>query len=334
MAPKEKSCGSFLLTGFTILLLLVLVFVLLVPRKQNEGFQVEGAMGGTGITSRNMYRFGEPSTFYQTLKDNSFILDDQADTFIMMGCYQFPPFRRYMLGRLGCPREVVHVNTRRDIRNRDPALPTPQFESLREAIVQRLTDVRIDVNKGNLDGSEQLKGPIYVVLEQAPFYRDCRNGRCRNITVQYHISDYRFSPLNIMQDDASQDDIYNTPIYMRATLIFANYRLDNQGKWVLRSTPVNVRSELEPYRTKKNLCYIHCPMEEGTFCGCSNARKVRGYPYRSTCTTIKLNPRTEADRQRARNFDLVNLYLLNPDNSAIMRNNIFGTEATLRDHLL
>lgn len=330
MAPNKstKPCGGLLLISVSIVLLLFLVFVLVVPRRK-EGFQVEGAMGGTGITSRSLYRFGQPKDFMKSLIDNTFALDDQGDTFIMMGCYQFPPYHRGMLYRLQCPLEVVKVNTRRDIRNHDPSLPFPQFDTMRESIVQRLIEVRDDINKGNRDGAAQLKGPVYVVIEQAPYYRDCREGRCRNMAVQYHISDYRFSPLNVMREDVSLDDFTSTPIYMRATLIFAHYEYDSDRKWIQRSTPVNVRMLLENYRTKKNMCYIHCPMDTGTFCGCANTRRWRGHPYTATCTTIKLNPKTEEDRTNARNFDIVNMYLINPDNADIMRSNVFSTDDTL-----
>lgn len=312
----------------SIVLLLLLVFVLIVPRRK-EGFQVEGAMGGTGITSRSLYRFGKPRHFMKSLIDHTYALDDQADTFIMMGCYQFPPFRRGMLRRMQCPLEIVKVNTRADNRNRDPSTPVPQFDTMREAIVQRLIEVRDDVNKGKRDGSNELKGPVYAFIEQAPYYRDCREGKCRNMAVQYHISDYRFAPLNVMREDVSQDDFTSTPIYMRAILIFAHYEYASDGKWMKRSTPINVRMMLENYRTKKNMCYIHCPMDTGTFCGCANTRRWRGHPYTATCTTIKLNPQTDADRTNARNFDIVNMYLINPGNSSIMRSNVFSKDDTL-----
>jgi hypothetical protein len=292
MAKKNgvgKTWVQVLVFLLTFILLGVVAYVLLMP-KNRETFESE--------TSRSLYK--KSYDFENAMKLNSTVLADRDDMLHMAGCYQVSPTdtKRSMI-----PSDCLIINFN---------MYTNSFDDVRARIVDELMKVKQRVGKS-------LEGPTFVLVEQSPFMRDSKGNV---ITVQYTISDYLDEAVNVMKK-GSDGAVFDQPLYIRVTLYLTQYYTN----YTKRSSPMDILTPLNPYKTRKDQCFVSCPNDSSnSFCGCLNKTIDPKDPksYVAACSSTPLPTNNKApDTTKAVPADFMILYKINPAASVLAKNALF-----------
>ncbi len=155
----------------------------------------------------------------------------------------------------------------------DSAMYTNHIESVTELIQRKIDIFYQNVTKGTI------KGQIYVLLSQAPYYRDADN---IPISLQYTATQYGYMPTNVMKDDIN---VIKPDIKLHGYMIFTAY--DKNGTFIVSSEEREkmVRNIKKNCRQKQDLCFMRCPQSLNMPCGCASqdVDDVKNIPYLSTC---------------------------------------------------
>lgn len=258
MRKKIGSCidktVSYILYGVLLFVAAVLVYILLIPRKRIERFQE------TSKSSRSLYRtsknfLSDLNTYFSTLSDNNDIL-------LMQSCVQF--------------QQDSPAWFRNDCYFTANATYSASFDQIRTKIVSNLQDF---VSKNN---GKPIKGDVYVILFQSPYMRD----EAGNVlSMQYNVSSYDYSPVNIMKSGANVKDT-TKPLMIGYFMFYVNYYMNMSER-----PPFDIHSALSKFKVNKDQCFIGCQGDTTeTYCGCVNTKAWSGDPnsYASSCSSTPL----------------------------------------------
>lgn len=250
-----------------------------------EGFETMTLPPGVGISTTSLFASTtDDATFEKELYARRDVIDDRDDLLHARDCYQLPPDGVNRL-RDGFKRAGVLYS--------ELSMLTFSGDEIKTKIAQDILD------KQKLIRGNKIRGPIYVFLTQAPFYRDPAG---REMTIQFTINDYLLKPYNLMKQ--TEPGEAPPPIFVTAFVVYTAYdHKRRQYKRPINLYDLSVRlpnsaryTALRTYRRRDRMCQIECPKtaaEYPFYCGCSTGTK----PYASSC----LGPTTGA----ARNVDKV-----------------------------
>lgn len=277
---------SYILYGFLLLVVAVLLYILLVPRLRIEAFQ------NTSKSSRSLYR---TSNNYLSDLDKYFsTLSDKDDLLIMQGCYQ-AEMNKDLVPNPSC---YFIMNS----------AFTSSFNDIRSKMITDLQNF-ISKNKGR-----PIKGDVYVLLSQAPYLRDDKGNV---LSVQYNISGYDYNPVNVMKAGSNVKDV-EKPVFIFYVMFFVNYT----GSLEYTKQPsLDIVKKISKNQVNKEQCYIKCQGDTtDTYCGCLNFKAWKGAPksYDSVCSSTPLpDGNGMVDSKKNVLSDFVILYKINRLSSVI-----------------
>lgn len=143
-----------------------------------------------------------------------------------------------------------------------------------------------------------IKGQVYAVISQAPFYRDDANNF---LAVQYNADNYLNKPTNVMKSNHTTG---YPMIQFNGYLIFTAYTdklVPIRDVATRKKVVINIK---KVFRQKENLCFITCPQHDNLPCGCGTQDK----PYLSNCLESG-NPSKMSSGQK---YTYAVLYRVNP----------------------
>ena len=287
------------------LLCVAIAVLLLYPR--GEGFAVPIDLGGlndprrvfaAGQTSKSLYQLGSAKNdaqFYRSLRERAPLLDDRDDLLTMNRCMTM----KYV-NDANWNSSIRKVAADADIFVDLAEVTTSDFQVVRARIVDSMQK-RVDANAG-----VQLPGPVYVMLGQAPYYRDAEG---RTISVQFNADTYGMDYYNREAQGSPPT------IVVKVAVIFP--MLTHKGayapnrKW---SDVVCKLGWLLKSRSKETGCFLTCPGDRTMFCGCLN----QSSPYESRC----LGPSTRKDKVKGTPMDHVLVYTVSSTHKMLQPNSV------------
>jgi hypothetical protein len=287
-------CLHSILYVFIFVVVATILFILLVPKKR-ESFQLQTPL----MSSRQLYQVSD--NYEADLLSRFTTMSDNDDMLIMAGCYQLP------LKGSNAPRLE-------DCFMFGLEMYTASFEDVRVRIVEELQKIKSTRNR-----NIPLVDPAYVIIGQAPYMRD-ESGNI--ITMQYNVRSYGLNPVNVMRTGATVDE-FKKPLLFKVFVILAAY----YGNMSRRPTPIDVKTPLLPFRSKKDQCYISCIGDvTNSYCGCVNTTQRSSDPktYSSKCSSTPLPVNGVVDTTKNEEFDFAIMYAINPRSSVLLKAGVFA----------
>lgn len=288
-------------TVMFIFLALLIVFVLVVPKKTREPFQVV-----TGVTSIDIYKSANSAPEFLSEYDRKArlgLLDDRNNLLHMRGCYQVP-------ASMNVIQELVNLSNSPAYRvNRLGPMYTNNFGEVLDRIREDIKSTCNALRSFKKDTNAKLEGQIYVMIFQAPYYQS-QDGSM--MSVQFNIAGYGMLPINIA-GVGDVDTLRERPLDFDAFVIYANYRKNMD----VRSTPYALDSLLASYRTKHEQCFLQCQGASSYICGCKTGDAPQQH-YKSNCVTSRQNAQTIEEQNEAVPHNFPILYILNRAESSIL----------------
>lgn len=303
----------------SLILLLTVAALLLLPTF--EQFDVPPtAVATPSTTSRTLFRDApDLAAFRQKYALLKPTLDDRDDPLQLDSCITIKP--EFMAN-------WSHFQAQADIYTRNFELSTPNFEDVRSRIVTELKDAATTI--GNI------AAPVYVLIMQAPFYPADLSWEKQNRTNQDTQNNVLLPPapatpidysnvkmislMNFNAKDVYLNAFYNTtlpgiqppPLTIQAYLLFPRHAKDGQPQ--LGRNAKDIQKRLKPIfsHSRDALCYMKCPGESSSFCGCLN-KDAKGAQYGSTC----LGPGDHGDK-----LDYANVYTVNTGAARLLDANL------------
>lgn len=304
--------GVFFLFG--LLVLLILALFLLMPQYRWEGF--------TGQSSRERYRDTKLSIdeFDKQLANQFKSMSDNDDLLTMYRCLQFDNSLCDKTNSSTCfiNKIMEGFSQKNNVLVKSFEKYTTSFLDVRSEIEAQMIAVKEKVAKG------RIYGDVYVMLGVSPYLVDVNGGF---IAAQYNIDSYLFLPINIMNPNINQQAaLENTKVYITCYMIFTGYSASEQQ----HPQPVDILSckiglknqVLSTYTSRRELCYIQCPKDAKTFCGCAPRLKSDTSVYKSSCIDSLLSAQTPYEKATGINQNFITLYRVNSQSSVVLRNEL------------
>lgn len=162
------------------------------------------------------------------------------------------------------------------------------------------------------NGRSTIQGQVYLVVSQAPYYRDENNNP---ISLQFHADNYLYLPSNVMRQDRS---VTNPPIQLYGYMIFTAYDTNRKLIRSIHKRRIAVMNIKQNFRQKENLCFMKCPQQMDMPCGCAS----QDTPYLSNCLESKM-PTVMSPGQK---YSYAILYRVNPRFTDLMGRNILAVD--------
>jgi len=308
------------------LLMLALLFALLYPStfmRSKEGFGVgypvidpSLRMSGASLAQKN------PKLFCYFQKTFDAALSDHKDMLLYRSCIGIKdPSRNFEQQMQEYINSLGFLVTKHMVQSNS-------FEAALAHIANNLDQVR----RAN-GPAHKLRGPVYVLMFQAPYWRDFRTGISSDgavIHVQpFNVAEYNHSPSVILRDVAENKPLHSMKsddgVAMHFYMLFPLYDPAQKVR------PMSPESEAQAIRdcvgywmkhsTSENICKLKCPAHQGYVCGCLNTSK----PYDATC----LGPSDKKDRQKKEFINYGVLYRVHERNPEILDK--FDPSANIED---
>lgn len=156
----------------------------------------------------------------------------------------------------------------------DDAMYANNIESVTKLIEQKIDEFYQTIAQG-----KPIQGQIYVLLSQAPYYRDDDGNP---LSLQYTASQYGFQSTNVFRENTSS---IHPNIKFHGYMIFTAYNSKGnliQNKQIRKEKVMNIKRNC---RQKQTLCFMKCPQSLNMPCGCASQDidDVNNIPYLSTC---------------------------------------------------
>lgn len=250
---------EFILSTVIVVLVIVLLFMIYNRRRFYEGF------AKANPTSFELYNQNNSKNFDSMMSQYMDVLGDINNLLLVYGC-------GINLGMAPGSFDTL-VKTSAD------GLYMVPFNIL----TNNYYDVNAKVYSTIVDFYEKkgrmlIQGQVYVILSQAPFYRDEQN---KPIAVQFNADDYLYKSTNLMKST----NVENNPILQyHGYVIFNAY--DSSGTLITdidarRTAVMNIKKN---FRQKEKLCFISC-LNNDLPCGCASQdlSESQGTSYTSHC---------------------------------------------------
>ena len=162
------------------------------------------------------------------------------------------------------------------------------------------------------NGRSTIQGQVYVVISQAPFYRDENDNL---IALQYNANSYLNLPVNVMKPGVTTA---STRIQFYCYMIFTAY--NNKGKPIKdeKIRKIAVLNIKKNFRHNESLCFISCPLHSDLPCGCSS----QDVPYQSNCLESERPTKMSAGEK----YSYAILYRINSRFSDLTSNGILASD--------
>jgi len=205
-----------------------------------------------------------------------------------------------------------------------------------ENVLKSIRDTVETVRKVNGD-AHRIKGPVYALLFQAPYYRDERSGVAtkeddRVIHVQpYSLQEYNWRSSVILRDMVKGAPLTSMDapggVAISIYTLFPLYDTSQRAKNIApeqRDELINncLNNWLQHSVTRK-ACNIKCADSDGYICGCLNTDA----PYKAYC----MGPKTQKDAKNKAYVTYGVLYRVNEGTTDMM--NVFDPENAYTDNV-
>lgn len=321
---KPASC-SWIVKSVVIFLLIVILLILLLPRSHESLKETFTSGPSTGVSSLTKFKSYQDSNDTIAVKMNAFDKDlkdsrtfsDQHALLQTKRCYQFELKEDTLTKSLMSLQKAKVVIRGQSIEGKSA--------TVENTVLQILKKFKKEI------GGRFIKGPVFVILSQEPFYRD---EKCGLMPIQYYLSDYLFKPINIFVEDKKHcTQQYGEPqVVIHVACILPAYE-DNRSSVKRRIIPNVHNKTLEQkndYLEKiiinrmknaeviKDYCFMECLDEPDISCGCYTSDKK----IHSACIAPKVKPKNDADKMKVTKSHFMMLYSVNKNNRSIIENSL------------
>lgn len=268
-----------------VLLLLIIVFISVVPRKKYEYFDSLNSLTAFGSDSTESYYYTATSlTDFDNKVSQNFnaMVDYTSSMLLMKRCYAFPE----------TILNTIEENIDSTIYQKNLTIYTNDFADVERKILDTLIEF------ANRQPTGKIKGDVYALISQQPYYRNADGTEISLDSTTINERHNYYSPKY-----TGKAVIDEQPIYYVVKLYFAAYASDGSymgctdrfysGMQILDAT--NASNE--------NQCFITCANDSGKFCGCATgtatnpsrlninaAREAHTSPYDSMCLGVNRDP--------------------------------------------
>jgi len=287
-------------------IIILLLFVLL----YRSALKTQEAFGGLTITNPDLRQSGSslflsnPSLFCTLQNTAESAMTDSKEMLLFRTCVGIKdPKRTFEKEMSQYIATLGYLVSKQSMR-------TNHFNDVISRIHEVLESVRLS------NGSDhRLVGPIYVLMFQAPYFRDLRKnttGMNSVISIQpFNANEYRYSPSLILRDIVENEPLGSMApekgVAFVFYIMFPMYDPANKMRTLTPEAAQNAVEECTGYwlkqATNENMCKMKCPNHDGYTCGCLNTNK----PYVSVC----LGPRDKKDLQKKEFINYGSLYRIN-----------------------
>lgn len=322
-----------------VLLLLIIVFISVVPRKKYEYFESLNpitALAGDS-TQSYYYRARSLTEFDNNVSQNfNAMVDYTTSMLLMKRCYAM--------------REKLLQEFENDIRDPVYIKKISVYTNDFADVEQKILDALIEFADRQPTG--KIKGDVYVLISQQPYYRNADGTEISldstTINERHNYNTPKYTGKAVIDDH---------PIYYSVILFFAAYGID--GSYMACKDGFYRTMQLLDQNnvSNENQCFITCANNDNKFCGCATgtapgasddnktaAREANTTPYDSMCLGINADPNDKTKITPTTYFILyiVNQnYKINYDMSRIfdmsdtckLVNNALPTDPVLRANL-
>lgn len=274
--------SEFIIIFILLLLILVLFYLIYNKKRFYENFS-------DTPSSLSLYKANNSSTFDKKMKDYMNTLSDINDLLLVYGCGINVGTAPYGLDK--------YINSA--IKNskiyRTPlmSVSSNDFKEVNSKIHHTILEFH------DMTGAP-IKGQIYVVISQAPFYRNDNN---ELVSIQYNAGEYLNNPTNLMTYKTS---ISNPIIQYHICLLFTAYNENREyieDQTIRRKVVENIKKK---FRYKESSCFLSCPNNKNLPCGCASQNK-QDTNYDSIC----LETRNDANMSAGEKYTYAVLYKVN-----------------------
>ena len=282
---------------FGAIVLAVLAMALLWPQQQ-EHFSTL-VSGNTGA----VVAMTQPSAFCTISKDFPDAFSDKKSLLLYRTCMGSKDPQVDHLARMAnYVREVSYYTDTIEVNSNE-------FNDLVAAIevsVKRVYDT---------NGYQRVRGPVYALVYQAPYYRDLRADVGDHVVhlQPFNIGEYQYRSSSILRDDlATGESAPAQGVYMVAYVLFPMYdkSMKAQTPPALQSSAVNrCLAMFLSQNTSEHLCRMRCPNTRDFTCGCLNL--VGEGDDKAKYATVCLGPSAKKDRQKIERVTYGSMYRVN-----------------------
>ena len=312
----------------------LLLFGLLYPsatRFALLGMPIENFNAGVSVTNPELRQSGanlylsDPTMFCALQQNLDATLADHKEILLFRACIGIKDPNRDF--------EVMMDNYIKtlDYQINKQTLRTNNFEDVTNRITQVLNTIR--ASNGN---EHKLKGPLYALVFQSPYYRDNRTGTNAGsdsvIHVQpFNIQEYGYRPSVILRDIIEGQAIGSQEpeegIAFTVYIMSPMYDPANKLRIMSPESTQNAVERCVGYwlrqSTSDNMCKMKCPNHSVYTCGCLN--KKNDSPYEAVC----LGPKNAKDKQKKDYINYGSLYRIHERHPTMV--NIFDSRSSFKD---
>jgi hypothetical protein len=231
---------------------------------------------------------------------------------------------------------------------------TRSFDAVTQAIQGSITKL-YEANKNAGNGFAGLEGPAYVLVFQAPYFRDHRTGTLPDKDVihlqPFNVAEYKYMSSGILHDKtpaAGDDDealldpsaaesglkeyFPESGVAVKAFVMYPLYDKSMRMRYMPEEAKATAISTCVDFflahSTKEKMCRLRCPGNTDLTCGCANRKADSSAGYVSVC----LGPKDKDDRQKIAKVTYGSMYRVNETMPGIshmfVNNNAFIDECT------
>lgn len=242
----------------SLLIILLIIILLFLIYSKNKLLNVEKFVSNP--TSSALYNLNNSTGFDNQMYLYRNTLGDINDLLLVYGC-------GINLGETPTALDELVKSSTKDLYTMPFNVLTNNYQDVQSKIFNLIQKYYDKNNRMTIEGQ------VYVVIAQAPFYRDGQNNVIAN---QYNANNYLYSSTNVMTG-ASVDA--NPIIQFNGYLIFTAY--DGSGRLIIdtevrKNAILNIKKN---FRQKEKLCFMACPNHSNLPCGCASQKT----PYISNC---------------------------------------------------
>lgn len=294
-----------------VLLLFALIYPTVAKLIVTEPFQT-----GISVTDPNLRKTGsklysdDPKLFCALSQTFDKAITDHKDILMYRSCVGIKDNERNFESKMNTYiRSLSYLVSEETVRSNN-------FSSVTDHIVNVLARIRA-ANGTN----HKLKGPIYVLMFQAPYYRDERSGVHGNNQVihaqPFNIHEYGYKSSIILKDIVENQPMWSMEpkqgvqfvFYIMCPMYDTAYKLRLLSDEDAQSSIEACVGYWQKQATNSPMCRLKCADHPGYTCGCINTNT----PYKSYC----LGPKDNQDRQNREFVNYGSLFRVNENNPRI-----------------
>lgn len=321
-----------------VLLLLIIVFISVVPRKKYEYFEsLNPVTALAGDSTQSYYYRATSLTDFDNKVSQNFnaMVDYTTSMLLMKRCYTI---RETLLEEFEGWTSYIYI--------KNISVYTNDFADVERKILDALIEFADRQSTG------KIKGDVYALITQQPYYRNADGTEISldstTINDRHNYNTPKYTGKAVIDDH---------PIYYSVRLYFAAYSTD--GSYIACKDGFYKAIEYldQNSASNENQCFITCASNDSKFCGCATgtapgaseankaaAREANTTPYDSMCLGVNADPNDKTKITPTSYFILyiVNQnYKINYDMSRIfdmsdtckLVNNALPTDPILRANL-